>query len=62
LETPAFFIPGSGEKLEEGVVCTIEPGIYHPHVGGFRDEDIYIVTRDGFEKIITPMTKLGQVS
>src|SRR5208283_5459033 len=24
-----FFIPGSKEKLEEGVVCTIEPGIYH---------------------------------
>jgi Xaa-Pro dipeptidase len=57
-----FFIPGSREKLKEGVVCTIEPGIYHSHVGGFRDEDIYIVTRDGFEKITIPMTKLEQVS
>jgi Xaa-Pro dipeptidase len=57
-----FFIPGSREKLEEGVVCTIEPGIYHPHIGGFRDEDTYIVTRDGYEKITTPMTKLEQVS
>lgn len=52
-----FFIPGSKEKLEQGVVCTMEPGIYHPQVGGFRDEDTYIITKDGFEKITTP-TKL----
>ena len=49
-----FFIPGSNEKLEEGVVCTIEPGIYYARVGGFRDEDIYIITKEGFEKITTP--------
>jgi len=53
-----FFIPGSKEKLEEGVVCTIEPGIYHKQYGGFRDEDTYIITRDGFEKITTPSTSL----
>ena len=57
-----FFIPGSREKLEEGDVCTIEPGIYQSQVGGFRDEDTYIITRDGFEKITVPMTKLDQVS
>jgi len=57
-----FFIPGSKEKLEENVVCTIEPGIYHPEIGGFRDEDTYIITKDGFEKITTPMKKLEQVS
>lgn len=57
-----FFIPGSKQKLEKGVVCTIEPGIYNPHVGGFRDEDTYIITADGFEKITTPMTKLEQIS
>ncbi len=49
-----FLIPGSHEKLEEGVVCTIEPGIYDARVGGFRDEDIYIITKEGFEKITTP--------
>lgn len=57
-----FFIPGSNEKLEENVICTIEPGIYHPQIGGFRDEDTYIITKDGFEKITVPMTKLDQVS
>ena len=49
-----FFIPGSNEQLEAGVVCTLEPGIYHPQVGGFRDEDIYIITEQGFEKITIP--------
>lgn len=49
-----FFIPGSKEQLEVGVVCTLEPGIYHPQVGGLRDEDIYIITEQGFEKITIP--------
>jgi Xaa-Pro dipeptidase len=49
-----FFIPGSRERLEEGVVCTLEPGIYHPKIGGFRYEDTYIITRDGHEKITAP--------
>lgn len=53
-----FFIPGSNEKLEENVVCTIEPGIYHPQIGGIRDEDTYVITKDGFEKITTSPLKL----
>ena len=53
-----FFIPGSNEKLEENVVCTIEPGICHPQIGGFRDEDTYIITKDGSEKITTSPLKL----
>lgn len=57
-QEPPFFIPSSNEPLEEGVVCTIEPGIYHPQIGGFRDEDTYIITRDGFEKITKPVVAL----
>ena len=53
-----FFIPASKEKLEEGDVCTLEPGIYHPRIGGFRDEDTYIISENGFEKITTPTTRL----
>ncbi len=53
-----FFIPGSNEKLEENVVCTIEPGIYDSQTGGFRDEDTYIITKDGFEKITNSPSKL----
>jgi Xaa-Pro dipeptidase len=56
-----FFIPGSKEKLEENAVCTIEPGIYDSQIGGFRDEDTYIITKDGFEKITTSPLKLEYV-
>jgi Xaa-Pro aminopeptidase len=58
-ESP-FFIPGSRERLTEGMVCTLEPGIYHPKIGGFRDEDTYIITREGYERITTPTTRLEE--
>jgi Xaa-Pro dipeptidase len=53
-----FIIPGSKERLEENEVCTIEPGIYDSRTGGFRDEDTYIITKDGFEKMTTSPGKL----
>lgn len=58
VQEPPFFIPGSRERLEEGVVCTLEPGIYYPKIGGFRYEDTYIITRDGHEKITEFSSKL----
>lgn len=33
--------------LKEGMVYTIEPGVYVPGVGGFRHSDTVIVTNDG---------------
>ena len=56
-----FFIPGSKEKLEEGMVCTLEPGIYHPQIGGLRDEDTYLITEKGFEKFTTSPAFLESV-
>ena len=35
--------------LEEGMVFTIEPGIYLPNWGGVRIEDMIVVTRDACE-------------
>ncbi|PKR77651.1 aminopeptidase P family protein [Halalkalibacillus sediminis] len=37
--------------LQEGMVYTIEPGIYVPGVGGFRHSDTVIVTKDGCHSI-----------
>lgn len=36
-------------KLEAGMVITIEPGIYVPGVAGVRIEDDILVTEDGYE-------------
>ncbi len=37
----------SDETLREGMVVTVEPGVYHPGIGGIRIEDDVLVTRDG---------------
>jgi len=35
--------------LEEGMVITIEPGLYWPGVGGCRFEDTIVITRKGYD-------------
>ena len=44
------------ERLEPGMVITIEPGIYVPEKGGIRIEDMVVVTAGGAE-VLTPVTK-----
>ncbi|MDC7124623.1 MAG: M24 family metallopeptidase, partial [Spirochaetales bacterium] len=44
--------------LKEGMVYSIEPGIYIPGVGGFRHSDTVIITADGCRSITTAPREL----
>ena len=54
-------ITGTNEfVLKEGMVFTIEPGIYHPDITGVRIEDDVVVTTDGVE-VLTKFPKELQI-
>ncbi len=46
-----FLDIGDDRVLEEGMVLTIEPGIYVKEIGGFRHSDTIVVTKDNYERI-----------
>lgn len=53
-----FMGPNSTELLEENSVRTIEPGIYIPNWGGVRIEDQILITKDGYENMISTTHEL----
>jgi Xaa-Pro dipeptidase len=50
---PPFLVPRVSTPLEEGMIFTIEPGLYQPGSGGIRLEDDVLVTADGPELLST---------
>ena len=51
---------GNHETLQEGMVITIEPGLYEPGVLGVRIEDDVLVTESG-AKSLTSLPRELQV-
>jgi Xaa-Pro aminopeptidase len=48
---PPHIVPESDRSLAEGMVITLEPGLYHDSFGGIRLENNYLITRDGYCKL-----------
>jgi len=46
-----YLVEGNDQIIEEGMVFSIEPGIYNPGEWGMRIEDIVAVTADGVERL-----------
>jgi len=59
-EYPALS-PRAEAQTVEGMVITIEPGIYIPDLGGVRIEDTVIVTADGYEALTSISKEFYQI-
>jgi Xaa-Pro dipeptidase len=44
-----FLDLGDATELQPGMVFTVEPGLYVPHLGGFRHSDTVVITGEGIE-------------
>ena len=55
-ESIPMLVPGAEERLEVGMVSSVEPGVYIPGFGGVRIEDNVAVGADGPSFLSTPRT------
>jgi Xaa-Pro dipeptidase len=58
IHEPPFLVPRTDTPLAEGMIFTIEPGIYQPGTGGLRLEDDVLVGPDGPEFLSSPSPDL----
>ena len=48
------------QKLKDGMIVTIEPGLYYPDLGGIRIEDTVLVTKTGHQ-MLAPCPKRFEI-
>jgi Xaa-Pro dipeptidase len=59
---PPYLRFDNDEPLEEGMVVTVEPGIYVPSMGGFRHSDTLVVTPTGSELLTSYATDVESLT
>ena len=59
IHEPPFLVPSSDVALREGMIFTVEPGIYDSERGGIRLEDDVLVGPDGPVMLSTHPLQLG---
>jgi len=60
-EYPGISFKAENKVLKEGMVITIEPGIYLPDFGGVRIEDDILVKKESYEILTTLDKKLVKI-
>ncbi|MBI2086472.1 M24 family metallopeptidase [Candidatus Daviesbacteria bacterium] len=53
--------PKSKDELIEGMVFSIEPGIYIPDLGGVRIEDLFVLEKTGLRQLTTSAKEIIQL-
>lgn len=61
IHEPPFLVPRTETPLEEGMIFTIEPGIYQDGVGGIRLEDDVVVRAGGPEVLSSLPLELFEI-
>lgn len=56
-----YLSPNSKEVLTEGMVFSIEPGIYLPGFGGVRIEDLFVLEKDGIRQLTKSHKELIEI-